>query len=751
VGQRRFLQALGVVGLVALGEAAGAPRSAEAAYQVGADQDVVTTNLSVQGNLVVGPANGTPTAVLTVSQETRGATTVVGIANTPRLTVAGRAVPSVVGLYSRPEVRAEAAITSLAGLVVDPSQVEQGQGEISNHFGIYVSGPTVGAQRWALYSASGANYFGGNVGIGVLAPEVALAVGSGPGLRVNGKGQVVAGGIVSSGPTILTSNDPNALAVGPQGATLPSLNVDASAPNAVTGLDVVANAAGSGLALALIGGNSNENLTVDAKGSGSLTLQRTATGPIILNRNVGFGTQMAPTAPLDAAYTWTQAPGSDIRPMFRIIGAFSAASPDTTNPDPIYAELNLSGSGDNIQGLQVAVSEWWLRNKASAGTIVPAVYAMEGTYSHEGAGTTAAAVGAQGNFYLRSGGGNVVAGSGVTGNFELTSGTVTTVTNFSAQHILSHTDTGSAKTVIGYSSNVLYATFGPNYGLDPAPRSVYGARLALGAQGGNTSGTGYNVGIQIVGNGGASPGPGGTVYNIGADIQMPSANGGGSGSSQRNFGIRITEPSPGNAGAGAFLRYALVSQSTAQSMLAGPLAVGYTNAGWAFPTPSTLYVVPTATIAATSGAVWNGLSVAPATLTLTGSTRVTTRGGVNLVNLAAPTITDAAPVTVDQAATLAIAGAPAAGGAVTLTSPIALWVQSGATRLGGNLVLDPGANVALDSNVGTQIGTVGGANGQRLAFYGASPVSQPLLPTGAGKGVDDVIAVLQLLGLARQA
>jgi len=38
-----------------------------------------------------------------------------------------------------------------------------------------------------------------------------------------------------------------------------------------------------------------------------------------------------------------------------------------------------------------------------------------------------------------------------------------------------------------------------------------------------------------------------------------------------------------------------------------------------------------------------------------------------------------------------------------------------------------------------------------LAFYGVSPVSRQLLPTGAGKTVDNVISALQALGLVRQS
>lgn len=40
---------------------------------------------------------------------------------------------------------------------------------------------------------------------------------------------------------------------------------------------------------------------------------------------------------------------------------------------------------------------------------------------------------------------------------------------------------------------------------------------------------------------------------------------------------------------------------------------------------------------------------------------------------------------------------------------------------------------------------------ETLAFYGVSPVSRQLLPTGAGKTVDNVISALQALGLVRQS
>jgi hypothetical protein len=67
------------------------------------------------------------------------------------------------------------------------------------------------------------------------------------------------------------------------------------------------------------------------------------------------------------------------------------------------------------------------------------------------------------------------------------------------------------------------------------------------------------------------------------------------------------------------------------------------------------------------------------------------------------------------------------------------------------LVMAAGKNIAFSTATGTQIGTVGGAAGQKLGFWGVPAVVQPVLATGASKTVDEVITVLQAIGLCRQS
>jgi hypothetical protein len=76
--------------------------------------------------------------------------------------------------------------------------------------------------------------------------------------------------------------------------------------------------------------------------------------------------------------------------------------------------------------------------------------------------------------------------------------------------------------------------------------------------------------------------------------------------------------------------------------------------------------------------------------------------------------------------------------------------QTLTTKTLSGFTIADATNVVLGTTTGTQLGTVGGASGQKLGFWAATPVVQPLLATGASHTVDQVITVLQTLGLVRQ-
>ena len=86
---------------------------------------------------------------------------------------------------------------------------------------------------------------------------------------------------------------------------------------------------------------------------------------------------------------------------------------------------------------------------------------------------------------------------------------------------------------------------------------------------------------------------------------------------------------------------------------------------------------------------------------------------------------------------------------ITAASDLSTSVILKVTTAGAFTVID-GSTWNVGTTTGLKLGTSGGASGQKLGFFNATPIVQPLLATGAGATVDNVITVLQNLGLCRQ-
>lgn len=99
-----------------------------------------------------------------------------------------------------------------------------------------------------------------------------------------GRATSIAGAASVTGAITGTSNSASALAIGPNGATNPVLQVDGSTGSQATGLKITGAATGAGVAIAAIDSGTNTPLTIDAKGSGTITLGGTSTGNIVLTR-----------------------------------------------------------------------------------------------------------------------------------------------------------------------------------------------------------------------------------------------------------------------------------------------------------------------------------------------------------------------------------------------------------------------------------------------------------------------------------
>lgn len=108
------------------------------------------------------------------------------------------------------------------------------------------------------------------------------------------------GGSTVSALGVVTSTSATAVAVGRQGATNPVLNVNANTSLVVTGVTLVGAAAGAGMAIITTSSATDESLKIDAKGAGTLTLNGTATGKVVLARVANI---KAITTPVAAAGT----------------------------------------------------------------------------------------------------------------------------------------------------------------------------------------------------------------------------------------------------------------------------------------------------------------------------------------------------------------------------------------------------------------------------------------------------------------
>ncbi len=111
-----------------------------------------------------------------------------------------------------------------------------------------------------------------------------VLTGSNPAVTLKFPSDTSIGGSGLSVLGTITSTSATAFAVGRQGATNPVVNINASAATVVTGLTLVGAAAASGMAVTVTSSGTDENLTVDAKGAGTMTLNGTATGAVIATK-----------------------------------------------------------------------------------------------------------------------------------------------------------------------------------------------------------------------------------------------------------------------------------------------------------------------------------------------------------------------------------------------------------------------------------------------------------------------------------
>lgn len=119
-----------------------------------------------------------------------------------------------------------------------------------------------------------------------VASATSLALG---GAAIGGNVMAATGTSLLSGTVAVATQSATAFAVGNGGATNPAFVVDSSAVSGVTGIKVTTFAAGSGSAITTVSSGANENMAINAKGSGQLSIANVSTGPVAIGQSLIYG------------------------------------------------------------------------------------------------------------------------------------------------------------------------------------------------------------------------------------------------------------------------------------------------------------------------------------------------------------------------------------------------------------------------------------------------------------------------------
>jgi len=123
--------------------------------------------------------------------------------------------------------------------------------------------------------------------------DFTIGISDNTGATFNTSSNALTGNQAIAGTVTITSTSAVALTAGRQGATNPVLKIDASTSSVATGIQIKGAAAAGGVAVLVITSGTNESLTIDAAGSGTISLNAVSgTGNVILGDaiNVQSGT-----------------------------------------------------------------------------------------------------------------------------------------------------------------------------------------------------------------------------------------------------------------------------------------------------------------------------------------------------------------------------------------------------------------------------------------------------------------------------
>lgn len=139
-----------------------------------------------------------------------------------------------------------------------------------------------------------------------------------------------------NGATTITTTSASGLTVGANGATNPVLKVACSTASVATGLSITGAAAAGGLALAVISSGTDEALTVNAKGAGTIGIGSVSTGAVTITPATTVTGLLTLTAGLTSAANAVLKSGTAVPDT---AGAVAAGAPVTLYSGGITVEV----------------------------------------------------------------------------------------------------------------------------------------------------------------------------------------------------------------------------------------------------------------------------------------------------------------------------------------------------------------------------------------------------------------------------
>lgn len=308
--------------------------------------------------------------------------------------------------------------------------------------------PTFNVNSNTASSATGLSVISAVAGSGVTLQT--LSSGNNEALTIAAKGT---SGIFYTGAyNVMTAMGVNALSVGANGSVNPVLNVNSNTASVATGLNLTGAAAGSGLAVSTTSSGSAENLTIDAKGTGTITLNGTATGIVVLPA----GSTIGGSSPLTANITSSSAT------------AFSVGQNGTTNP-AFNINSSTASSATGLTVISAAAAGGVQFNVTSSGTNESLTIAPKGSGNlnlgvTSSGGTIAALVTLTGTAIRLTSASNSILAAGLNGTtnpaFNVDASTASSATGFNVKSAAAGGGVALSTLSSGTNENITFAAKG---------------------------------------------------------------------------------------------------------------------------------------------------------------------------------------------------------------------------------------------------------------------------------------------------